>query len=119
MQYQHIDPAVLMDAAGDDQAAFDELLGMFVHLAPGLLRELDDAVRGSRPEDASRHAHTLKSTLALVGAHAGAARLEQLDRRARLREPGLDRDFDDLYEHLLAVIAEALACRAATGKLTE
>jgi hypothetical protein len=45
-----------------------------------------------------------------VGANACAARLEQLERAARTRQLEPAAQFDNLYEELTAVIAEALDC---------
>ncbi|MGZ5199818.1 MAG: Hpt domain-containing protein [Telluria sp.] len=115
--YQHIDPAVLMNAAGDDEEGFKELLAMFLRIVPGMLRELDQAVRDGRHADIAHHAHSLKGCLSLVGAAAGAARLEQLERAARTEAPDCGADFAALHQEINCVIAEALGCHAACARI--
>jgi HPt (histidine-containing phosphotransfer) domain-containing protein len=112
-----IDPAVLMDAAGDDPAAFNELLATFLRIVPGMTRQLEQAARDGRHDDIAHHAHSLKSCFALVGAAGGAARLEQLERAARQQQHDCAGRFDALREELAAVIAEALGCCAARARL--
>lgn len=112
--YRHIDPAVLLNAAGDDQAGFAELLAMFVRIVPEMARQLRDSVEHGHRTDIAQHAHSLKSCMSLIGAFDCGARLEQLERAARNDAPDCGAGFDDLHELILAVLAEALACHAAT-----
>jgi HPt (histidine-containing phosphotransfer) domain-containing protein len=116
IDYKHMDPAVLMNAAGDDEAGFKELLAMFVRIVPGMLRELDQAVSDGRTTDIGHHAHSLKSCLSLVGAFACGKRLEQLERAARTNAPDCGAGYEALHEEITCVIAEALACHAATAR---
>jgi HPt (histidine-containing phosphotransfer) domain-containing protein len=112
-QYTLIDPAVLMNAAGDDAEGFKELLAMFVRIVPGMVRELQQAVRDQRLDDIAQHAHSLKSCLSLVGATSCSAQLEQLERAARRHAGDCGAGFEQLQQELTAVIAEALGCQAA------
>jgi HPt (histidine-containing phosphotransfer) domain-containing protein len=111
--YQHIDPAVLMNAAGDDEEGFKELLAMFLRIVPDMLRQLDQAVRDGRRADIGQHAHSLKSCLSLVGALACGTRLGELERAARTGTPGCGAGFRELHEEITRVIAEARECQAA------
>jgi HPt (histidine-containing phosphotransfer) domain-containing protein len=117
IDYKHIDPAVLMNAAGDDEEGFKELLAMFVRIVPGMLRELDEAVRDGRHADIGHHAHSLKSCLSLVGALDCGQRLEQLECAARTNAPDCAAGFEELHQAITCVIAEALACHAATARI--
>ncbi|GAB3457614.1 hypothetical protein GCM10027321_12740 [Massilia terrae] len=117
LHYHLIDPAVLMNAAGDDEAGFAELLAMFVRIVPDMARQLRDAVEQARGADVAQHAHSLKSCMSLVGAFDCGARLEQLERAARGGTPEAAAGFDELHELILAVLAEALGCYAATTRI--
>jgi HPt (histidine-containing phosphotransfer) domain-containing protein len=115
LQYKLIDPAVLMNAAGDDLDGFNELLAMFVRIVPQGVRQLQQAIEAGNGVAIAQEAHSLKSCLSLIGAAGCARRLEQLERVARTRQLDLAPGFDSLYEQLNGVIAEALACRVDTG----
>lgn len=117
LAYHHIDPAVLMNAAGDDEAGFAELLAMFVRIVPDMARQLQDAVGHDRRDDIAQHAHSLKSCMSLIGAADCSAGLERLERAARTGAPDCGAGFDQLYELILAVLAEALGCHAATTRI--
>lgn len=117
IEYRHIDPAVLFNAAGEDQHGFNELLAMFLRIVPPMLRELDDAVRAGRMADIAHHAHSLKSCLSLVGALGCGARLEQLEREARSNASDCGASFEALHDDITCVIAEALDCHAASARL--
>jgi HPt (histidine-containing phosphotransfer) domain-containing protein len=110
LHYKLIDPAVLMNAAGDDAEGFRELLAMFVRIVPEGSRRLQLAIETLDQGAIAQEAHSLKSCLSLVGANGCAARLEQLERAARTRQLEPAAQFDNLYEELTAVIAEALDC---------
>lgn len=116
--YRHIDPAVLLNAAGDDQQGFNELLAMFLRIVPPMLSELEQAVLARRTDDIAHHAHSLKSCLSLVGAFATGARLEQLERAARTHAADCGAGFEALRDDITCVIAEALGCHTASAKLT-
>lgn len=117
LQYRLIDPTVLMNAAGDDDAGFAELLAMFVRIVPEMARQLREAAADGRGADLAQHAHSLKSCMSLVGAFDCGARLEQLERAARGGAPEAGASFDELHELILAVLAEALGCYAATTRI--
>jgi HPt (histidine-containing phosphotransfer) domain-containing protein len=110
LQYKLIDPAVLMNAAGDDAEGFRELLAVFVRIVPEGLRRLQQAVAALDRAAMAQEAHSLKSCLSLVGATGCAARLEQLERAARTGQPHPAAQLDSLYDEMTAVIAEALDC---------
>lgn len=117
-EYKHIDPAALMNAAGDDMNDFKELLAMFLRIVPGIVGQLEQAVREGSLAIVAQHAHSLKSCLSLVGAFASAAQLEALERAALRRDARCGAGFDGLREELDAVVAEARACQAATAQGT-
>jgi HPt (histidine-containing phosphotransfer) domain-containing protein len=121
IRYTLIDPAVLMNAAGDDADGFRELLAMFLRIVPEMTRALEQAVHARRHDDIAHHAHSLKSCLSLVGAAGCSARLDQLERAARRQDPDCGAGFDQLHQALAAVIDEALRCQAtgADGACTD
>jgi HPt (histidine-containing phosphotransfer) domain-containing protein len=115
IRYTLIDPAVLMNAAGDDADGFRELLAMFLRIVPDMARELQQAVHDRRLDDIAHHAHSLKSCLSLVGAKSCSAQLEQLERAARRHAGDCGAGFEQLQQELTSVIAEALGCHAASA----
>jgi HPt (histidine-containing phosphotransfer) domain-containing protein len=115
-EYTLIDPAVLMNAAGDDVEDFKELLAMFLRIVPDIVGQLEQAVREDSLALVAQHAHSLKSCLSLVGAVTCAAQLEALERAALRREAGCGAGFDGLREELDGVIAQARTCHAATAQ---
>lgn len=117
-EYTLIDPAALMNAAGDDVDDFKELLAMFLRIVPGIVGQLEQAVREGSHAIVAQHAHSLKSCLSLVGAFACAAQLEALERGALRREDDCGAGFGGLREELDDVIAEARACHVATTQGT-
>lgn len=116
LTYRLIDPAVLLDAAGNDQEGFNELLALFLRVVPDGLRQLQLAVDAASQRDIAHHAHSLKSSLSLLGAHGPASRLEQLERAARTGQDAPGAGFAIIYEELIEVIAEALACRVTASQ---
>lgn len=82
-EYLHIDPRVLLDAADGDVAIFRDLCQTFLDIAPPMLRELEAAVARRDRAAAARHSHSLKGTVALVGARELAALLQAVESAAR------------------------------------
>jgi HPt (histidine-containing phosphotransfer) domain-containing protein len=113
--YQRIDPAVLMNAAGDDAQGFRELLAMFLRIVPEMAQALHDAVRDERADAIAHQAHSIKSCMSLVGALGCSARLEAIERNARQGGADCADLFVQLEGELAAVIVEARHCYAATG----
>lgn len=81
-RYIHIDPQVLLDAADGDIAVFCDLCQTFLDIAPPMLRELEAAVDRQDRAAAARHSHSLKGTVALVGARELAALLQAVESAA-------------------------------------
>ena len=114
--YQLIDPAVLMDAAGEDTEAFLQLLEVFLRIVPEMAQRLDHAVQAGVHADLAREAHALKSCLALVGARTARARVEAIERDARREGVAAANDaYLELRCDLDAIVAEARACHAAAA----
>lgn len=111
--YRQIDPAVLMDAAGDSMEAFLQLLDVFLRIAPDMTARLDAAVQAGHSTGMAQEAHSLKSCLALVGAIDCARRVEHIERSARRDLAGDAAGFDQLRADIATVLREAQACRAA------
>lgn len=111
--YQLIQPAVLMDAAGDSSEAFVQLLEIFLRTVPEMALRLDRAVASRAAADVASDMHALKSCLALVGARDCAARAGQIERGACLGGPVDAQGWTALRADLERVLDEARACRAA------
>ena len=80
--YLHIDPSVLLDAADGDAAVFCDLCNTFLEIAPPLMRDLKTAVDNQDRATAARQSHSLKGTVALVGAKELASRLQAVESAA-------------------------------------
>lgn len=114
--YQLIDPAVLMEAAGDSEEGFLHLLEIFLRIVPEMTQRLDTAVASGDLAAQAREAHALKGCLALVGARDCAARTEALERGAKRGEQALDgAGWGALRTAIEGALAEARACHAAGG----
>lgn len=117
-QYQLIQPAVLMDAAGDSSEAFVQLLEIFLRTVPEMALRLDSAVASQAAAEVARDMHALKSCLALVGARDCALRAGQFERDANLGGPVDAQAWQALRADLDRVLDEARACRAAPPPTT-
>jgi|SRR5450830_4959 len=88
-RYQHINPAVLLDAAGQDIPTFLELSATFLDIAPPMYERLHQAITAGQAAEVTLQSHSLKGTVALIGADQLASRLgriEALSRKASLEE---------------------------------
>jgi len=84
-QYQHIDPSTLLDIADNNIEVFLELSATFLEIAPPMFMRLQAAILCGNMAAVTLESHSLKSTVALVGAKATAAllgRVEALSRSA-------------------------------------
>jgi len=88
-QYQYINPAVLLDAAGQDMQVFVELTRTFLEIAPPMFERLAKAIEAGNLRVITLESHSLKGTVALIGAHLVASLLEQIESLSRHAE--LDR----------------------------
>ena len=89
--YRHIDPAVLFQATGNDLQMFRALSQTYLDTAPAMYARVEPAVRGGAMQTIVHSCHTLRGTVALLGARALTARLaalEQLVRHQGVAAPG-------------------------------
>ena len=87
--YKYIDPAVLLEAASQDMETFLELSATFLEIAPPMFERLQTAIRIHDIPAVTLESHSLKSTVALVGAVEVAdafGRIEALSRNSALQE---------------------------------
>ena len=112
-QYQHISPAVLLDAAGQDTQVFVELIRTFLEIAPPMFERLRKAIGGGNLRVISLESHSLKSTVALIGAQQTSALLAQVEALSSRAEidaiKALEAELTSLYT---ATEAEVRACLA-------
>lgn len=85
-QYQHINPTVLLDVAGHDTQAFVELIRTFLDIAPPMFERLIRAIEAGNLRVITLESHSLKGTVALIGAQQITALLAQIEAFSRHRE---------------------------------
>ncbi len=107
-RYQHINPAVLLDAAGQDIQTFLELSATFLDIAPPMYERLNHAISAGHASDVALQSHSLKGTVALIGADQLAGmlgRIEALSRTASLGEiSALGANLADAYKETIAEV---------------
>jgi HPt (histidine-containing phosphotransfer) domain-containing protein len=72
-----------MEATGGDDELLREIVGIFVEDAPRMIDELRAAIRAGSADAARRAAHTLKGSVAVLGARALAAAARETEGHAR------------------------------------
>jgi len=82
-QYQQINPSVLLDAAGNDLEVFRDLSATFLEIAPAILSRLQQAIGEGNIANVTLESHSLKGTVALVGATQLTALLAQIEALSR------------------------------------
>jgi len=100
---RHTDPSVLLQALDQDIDAFVSLSTTFLDITPPMLARLQAAVAASQPAEIALESHTLKNTLALVGAIALAGRLQEIETRAH---QGIAIGYDDLMRTLPELVEQ-------------
>ena len=89
--FRHSDPAVLFQATGHDLEMFRALSQTYLDTAPAMQARVEQAVRDGAAQAIVHSCHTLRGTVALLGASALTARLaalEQLVRHQGVAPPG-------------------------------
>ncbi|MGK5015595.1 Hpt domain-containing protein [Janthinobacterium sp. 61] len=81
--YRHIDPAVLFQATGHDLEMFRALSQTYLDTSPAMFARVEQAVRGGAAQAIVHSCHTLRGTVALLGASALVARLAELEQLVR------------------------------------
>ncbi|WP_300759102.1 Hpt domain-containing protein [Janthinobacterium sp.] len=81
--YRSIDPATLFHATGDDRDIFRTLSQIYLDTAPAMYAKVELAVRAGSPPAIVHSCHTLRGTVALLGARTLASRLAELEVLAR------------------------------------
>jgi HPt (histidine-containing phosphotransfer) domain-containing protein len=77
------DRAHAMEATGGDEDLLREIVGIFVEDSPRMIEELGAAIRTGNQDAARRAAHTLKGSVAVLGAKALAAVARDAESHAR------------------------------------
>eukprot|EP01037_Dinobryon_pediforme_P022289 gene22289-23400_t len=78
-QYQHIDPSMLLDAAGNDIEVFLNLSATFLDIVPPMFMRLQAAIDCGNMQAVTLESHSLKSTFVLVGAKQTATLLSRIE----------------------------------------
>jgi HPt (histidine-containing phosphotransfer) domain-containing protein len=81
--YRHIDPAVLFQATGHDLEMFRALSQTYLDTAPAMFARVEQAVHSGATQAIVHGCHTLRGTVALLGASALVARLAALEHLVR------------------------------------
>lgn len=113
--FHHIEPAVLHEAVGDDAAALQDLLQIFLGIAAPAFARLAAALQAGDAAATVQASHTLRGSVQLVGAAEFSAALLALERRARAGDPGLVRELPRLRAQFAMVEAEVHAWADAAG----
>ena len=82
-QYQRIDPFVLMAAVENDLQLFRNLSATFLDIAPPALLRLLQAMDAGNCERITYESHSLRGTVALVGAHEMVTLLRNIETMSR------------------------------------
>ncbi|GMV79533.1 MAG: hypothetical protein AMXMBFR7_07170 [Planctomycetota bacterium] len=109
-----LDPAALAQLESAGGGAFVRtMLGMFLELTPERLAQLNAAWRSGNREEAERHAHSLKTGAAMLGAPELRALAEAAERHAaegRMSEAAaLGPKMNAVFQALEPVIKERMA----------
>ncbi len=104
------DRAELMERAGDEVELVRRMLELYFRDAPGLVRQVDQAIMDQDGKALGDHAHTLKGMLATLAAHETARFAELLERigrsddlsKARMALKRLQSEMSSLGEQLKA-----------------
>lgn len=109
--YRAIDPAVLMESAGDP-VVFQALSQTFLDHAPAIYQQLRQALSKDDLATASRQAHSLKGMTMLIGADQLTIRLQDIEVAGRAGRPC---DQDGLAELFALVLQEVGLSMADEG----
>ena len=110
--YQHIEPAILWKAAGDDPQVFRALSQLFLETAPPMRARLERAILAGDTSATLHDSHALKGSTLLVGAAPLNAMLADIEGRAWRGQhvlaapclPELARRFDAVMREVKASI---------------
>jgi HPt (histidine-containing phosphotransfer) domain-containing protein len=81
--YRHIDPAVLFRATGHDLEMFRALSQTYLDTSPAMYARVEQAVHNGAAQGIVHSCHTLRGTVALLGASTLVARLAELEQLVR------------------------------------
>lgn len=111
--YLSINPAVLRDASGGDDATVLDLLHIFLRITPPMMGDIELASRMGEPAKVSAKCHDLKGTGQLVGAEQLALLAGHIE--GRMNQGESDRLSElvlGLREEFERVASEIAACAA-------
>lgn len=100
------DPSVLLQAAGDNEDAFFDLLRLFLTIFPAMLGRLEYFFAAADMPKVAQQAHSVKGCLYLVGAMDSAERLESIEMMARRDTLCSGVEFEQLMGEMRSVIEE-------------
>ena len=105
--YRQINPSVLLDAAGQDVQVFLELSATFLDIAPPMFERLQQAITACHTSRITHESHSLKGTVALVGAEHLAGMLGRVEALSRTSTPSCE-EIAGLWSALADVYAETI-----------
>jgi HPt (histidine-containing phosphotransfer) domain-containing protein len=93
-----------LDRVGGDEELLEEIVGLFLGEYPGLLEQIQSAVSLGDAQALHRSAHTLKGSLAALGAEAAQQQAHELEISGRLGQlngaPSMLTDLENLLGQL-------------------
>ena len=119
-QYQAINPFVLYGALGEDLESFRSLSRTFLESAPPMFVRLTEAMLSAQRKAISYESHSLKGTMALVGATHMTALLNDIEQLSLHDAPGriapTIAELTPLFETVLQEVRDSITSfRGDTG----
>lgn len=112
--YRSIQPSVLRDAAGGDDALLLELLHIFLRIAPHMVETLEHAAGAADLARVEAASHDLKGTAKMAGAERLAELAQEIEAGARAGQGDLLRHGAALRAEFSLVVGDIQAYLIAT-----
>ncbi len=101
------DPTMLLQAAGDNNEAFRDLLRLFLSIFPDMVERLEHVFAAEDVANVAQQAHCVKGCLYLVGAMRSADNVETIEMAARHDKVLCSgAEFEELMDEMRSVIVE-------------
>lgn len=112
--YQVIDPAVLMQLAGD-RDTFRTLSQTFSEHAPGVFQRLEAALRSADHAAIAHESHALKNMTTMIGAQRLSALLQAMETAARDNRIAATADLPQQFTDVMAEVNMSIDDDAIEG----
>lgn len=118
-QTSRFQPAVLLQAAGNNRDTFIHLLNTFLRIGPEIIQKMESAFKNKDSHELAKHLHYLKNCINLLGVTEQGAVLGSLESMAKKNEFVFDVDnFDALVRSMQKIINDvSLYLEANTAQM--